>query len=132
MPQLKWDETEFIECLEILPVVEDYSVSHVFEIKKDGLILQLTVRQYESVVQLAVFREQVEVAVIQMALFVRGEVRYIKELKSEFLEFRHCIPVTSSFSDLDFPENPFNQKEYPYDLTVWLFVKPHIMIHFVR
>lgn len=70
MPQLKWDETEFIECLEILPTVEDYSVSHVFEIKKDALILQLTVWQYESVVQLAVFREQVEVAVIQMALFV--------------------------------------------------------------
>lgn len=73
MTQLKWDETEFIECLETLPIVEEYSVSHLFEIKKFGLILQLTVRQYESVVQFAVFREQVEVAVIQMALFVRGE-----------------------------------------------------------
>lgn len=50
MPQLKWDETEFIECLETLPTVEEHSVSHVFEIKKDGLILQLTVWQYESVV----------------------------------------------------------------------------------
>ena len=75
MPQLKWDETEIIECLETLPKVEEYSVSHVFEIKKDGLILQLTVWQYESVVQFVIFREQVEVAVIQMALFVRGEVR---------------------------------------------------------
>ena len=132
MPQLKWDETELIECLETLPTVEEYSVSHVFEIKKDGLVLQLTVWQYESVVQLAVFREQVEVAVFQMALFVRGEVRYIKELKSEFLEFRHCIPAASRFSYLDFPENPCNQKEYSYDLTIWLFVKPHLRIHFVR
>lgn len=132
MPQLKWDETEFIECLETLPTVEEYSVSHVFEIKKDGLVLQLTVWQYESVVQFVIFREQVEVAVIQMILFVRGEVRYIKELNSEHLEFRHCIPAASRFSYLELPEDPFNQKEYPYDLTIWLFVKPHLRIHFVK
>lgn len=132
MPQLEWNETEFIECLEILPTVDDYASNYVFEVKKHGLILQLTVWQYESVVQLAVFQEQVEAAIIQMTLFVQSEVRYIKKLKSEFLEFRRCIPAASSYSYLDFPKNPANQKEYPYDLNVWLFVKPHIRIHFVK
>ena len=46
MPPLVWDEADFIACLEVLPDIEEYGVSHIFRTEKDGLRLELTVFQF--------------------------------------------------------------------------------------
>ena len=131
MPILKWNETEFIEYLETLPIVEEDEVSHCFEVSKDDLLLQLTIWQYESIMRFAIFQDGIENAAIAMTLIVRDKARYVKEKKLEFLEFCQCIPAPSHFSYLDFKEDLFALKKYPYSLNMRLFVKPQIEIQFV-
>jgi len=54
MPQLAWNEYEIIECLAVLPAVEEHDVRYEFESGRvRECVLRLTVWQHESVVQLS-------------------------------------------------------------------------------
>lgn len=125
MPQLKWDETDWIECLEVIPTVEDYEVSHLFEVKKDGLILQLGVWQYDGVVDFTLMRENVEIPVVQSAFFISGEVCYCKYKKLELLEFYNCSPVLSHVN-LNCAQEVIERTPERGRLNIYLAVKPHI------
>ena len=52
MPQLEWDEADVVGFLEVIPEVEEYEVSHVFLVERDGVSLKLEIWQLESVAQL--------------------------------------------------------------------------------
>jgi hypothetical protein len=39
MPQLNWNELDFLDCFEVEPSVGDYAVSHNYELQRDGLRL---------------------------------------------------------------------------------------------
>lgn len=57
---LQWDETDFIECLEVIPdVVEDAGGGpfHIFSVIKGGIQLELTVFTFEEDVRFRLFRE---------------------------------------------------------------------------
>jgi hypothetical protein len=44
MPQLKWDETEVIACLEVLPSYDDeYDTSVIFEVEQHNLAMTFIV-----------------------------------------------------------------------------------------
>jgi hypothetical protein len=60
MPQLIWDESDFISYLEVLPEVEEYEIAHHFTVKKDGLRLGLSVYQLDSDVYITLFRDGIE------------------------------------------------------------------------
>jgi len=46
---LEWDQYKFIECLGVLPELdEEYETNHVFRVEKDGLRFILTIYQYSG------------------------------------------------------------------------------------
>jgi hypothetical protein len=66
---LVWNQYEFIECLGVVPEVnEEYETHHLFKVEKDGLRLELGVFQYAGDVYLDLYREGVEQSVFSMRL----------------------------------------------------------------
>ena len=98
MPELNWNEADFMECLEVVPEVGDYKVKHIYEVTKDGLVLVVIVRQFESVIQLSLRQREVDTLLTKFSLFMRESTRYIKAKRSEYLEFQNCIVLPSRFS----------------------------------
>ncbi len=75
MPQLDWNELDFLDCFAVEPTVEDDAVSHDYEVERAGLRLLFTVWQLESVIQASLFRGESDDALFTFAAYVRGEVR---------------------------------------------------------
>jgi hypothetical protein len=87
MPEFVWNQYEFIECLGVLPAVEEYETHHSFEVEKDGLRLHLSVFQYGGDVYIDLYREGVEAAVFSVRLLESEGARYVSGKGGEFLEF---------------------------------------------
>lgn len=132
MPSLKWNEDDFIECLEVLPEGDEYGAEKVFTVERAGLMLIMSVWPNESVVQLVLKRSEADVPLIEWVLYVRGKVEYKRYKNVEYLRFCQCLPTASRFSYRDYRLNLFSEKDIPYDLTVQLRVKPDIQIFFER
>lgn len=86
MPQFVWNEYEFVECLGVVPEVDEYD-THTFKVERDGLRLELNVSQYDGDVFLHIFREGVETPVFMMRLIDCAGARYVREKRGDFLEF---------------------------------------------
>lgn len=115
---LVWNQYEFIECLGVIPQVEEYETSHTFEIVKDGLRLCLTVDQYAGDVYLDLYREGVKQSVFSMRLLDCDGARYVSDKNGrECLEF---APAKSFGSRYD--------GESPIQFGVRVTVNPHIRI----
>ena len=130
MPQLKWDETEFIECLEVVPEVAEHQTQHIFTVTKHRLILTLTLWQLESIVALALRREGSALPITQFALAVRGDARLQRHKDGDYLEFRDCVVCPGRFSYIHGPGDPGNVTHFGYSLVVQVAVAPEIQIHF--
>lgn len=128
MPQLDWDETDFMECLEVIPTVEDYEVKHVYEVNKDGLSLLVCVWQLESVVGLSLRQHDGDELLTEFALFVRGAVRYVNDKRGEYLEFSDVVVAPNRFS---FSGSAFDKTRLSHGLVIHLQAKPHIQIRYV-
>ena len=72
MPQLEWNDTDFLDFFAVEPTPEDYDVSHSYDIERNGLRLLFTVWQYESVIQVSVFRGDSDDALFTFAAYVRS------------------------------------------------------------
>lgn len=115
---LVWNEYDFVECLGVLPKVEDYQISHFYKVEKDGLKLELLVKQYDGDIYIALFREGLEMPVFHMRLLDCPGARYVKHKNhSDYLEF---APSKSFGSRYD--------RESVIPFGVRLAVDPHIMI----
>lgn len=57
---LQWDETDFLECLEVVPErIEDAGGPfHVFTVDKKGIELELTVFPFEEDIRIRLFRSR--------------------------------------------------------------------------
>lgn len=129
MPILKWDLTDFIDCLEVLPEVED-GLEYVFRVEKIRLTLVLVVRPYESVVDLALFQEGEETPITEFSLLVRGSVRLVKGKHPEYLEFQGCVPSPNGYYHSHFNFDPFAES-FKYSVTMQIAVKPSIQIRYL-
>ncbi len=128
MPELEWNEQDFIECLAVIPEVEDeYKVSHSYRVCRSGLCLSLIVRQIESMVQVSLSREGAEEPVMDFALAVRGPVRYRNEKWGEYLEFHDCLLVADRFSYLS-TGDLFDRIQFPHGQILTIAVAPEIRI----
>src|SRR5438874_12602188 len=63
-----WDETDFVACLEAIPEVEEYGVSHRFLVAKDGLRLELTVFRYAGDVFISLYRDEIARPIVDLRL----------------------------------------------------------------
>ncbi len=86
---LVWDETDLIECLEVVPEVEHDSIWHRYLIEKHRLKLEILLFQYDGDVSFKIMSDDVEVPIFSMTLKDCAGIKYTKEEKSEFLEFAH-------------------------------------------
>jgi hypothetical protein len=125
VPELQWDETDFIECLEVVPEVEEYKTSYVFAVLRNDLRMLLTVRPHESAIQVTLCQEGSGRSLMDFALFVRGKTRYIHE----YLELADCVvgPNTSWYLEVG---DPFDPARFPAGLTVEIGIKPFISVRF--
>jgi hypothetical protein len=87
MPEFVWNEYEFIECLGVLPEVNEYDASHTFKVERHGLRLELNVSQYDGDIFLHIFREGIETPIFAMRLIDCAGARYVRDKHSDFLEF---------------------------------------------
>lgn len=84
---LVWDEADFVACLETVPVVGDYGVSHTFTVNDRGLRLEIVVFQHDGDVSISLFRDGLEPAVFEVTLLECSGVRHVKDKAGERLEF---------------------------------------------
>lgn len=117
MPEFVWNEYEFIECLGVMPEVDEYSVSHTFKVERDGLRLELNVSQYDGDVYLYLYREGVGPPVFKMWLVDCEGVRYVRDKGGDFLEF---APAKSFGSRYD--------ERSPASFGFRVSVDPHIRV----
>ena len=82
-----WDVADFISCLEVVPKVEEYDISHSFIVEKHGMRLLLKVRQYDSDVYFSLYRDGIALPVFDMKLTECQGARYINDKRGEYLEF---------------------------------------------
>jgi hypothetical protein len=129
MPQLDWDETDFLECLEVVPSIGDYEIKHTYEVNKNGLALTLIVKQLESLVQIALCQQDIDRPLIDLVLFVRGRVRYVNDKWGRYLEFGDSIIAPDrSYRTL----GVFDKTKFPHGVTIQLQVSPEIHLRMVQ
>jgi hypothetical protein len=129
MPQLDWDEIDFLECLGIIPSVEDYEVKHTYKVNRSGLVLTLIVKQLDSLVQIALQQQDLKEPVVALAFFVRGSVRYINDKRGRYLEFVDSIIAPDNLSQI---LGAFDKTKFPRGMTIQLQVNPEIHIRMVQ
>lgn len=131
MSQLKWDKTDFIECLEVIPEVEDYDVSYTYNIVKSGIHLTLKVWHLESIIELSLKNAADENTITSFSILIRGEAEYIKSKETEFLLFRNSLVLPSRFSYLDLGGvNKLESSDIGYNIK--LSVNPTVYIEYLR
>lgn len=131
MPELEWNDVDFLDFFAVEPTAEEFDVSHSYEVQRNGLRLLLTVWQYESVVQASVFQGDAESAVFTFAAYVRGAARLIDDQRGRYLEIADCIIAPSRFWYLD-SGDPFDRERFPIAVTVTVAIEPTIQIAFVN
>jgi hypothetical protein len=116
---LVWNQYEFIECLGVLPEInEEYESNHSFKIEKDGLKLELTLYQYSGDIYLELFKQGIETAIFNVRLIDCPGARYVKNTNgSEYLEFAAAKSFGNRYDGAS-----------PIPMGIRLAVHPHIRI----
>jgi hypothetical protein len=117
MPQLKWDEYDFVTCLEVLPRIDEYETGHHYCVSRDGLRLELSVFQFDSDICMTVYRDGVERPIIDFKIEDCSGTRYVNDLRGEYIEFAPSQVFGSRY-----------QRDYLIPVGVRLSVKPSICI----
>ena len=131
MPQLEWNELDFLDFFAVEPTVEDHAISHDYQIERDGLRLLFTVWQLESVIQASLFRDESDDALFTFAAYARGEARFINDKRGRYLEIEDCIVAPNRFW-YNQAGDVFDRARFPSSVTVTLSVDPDIRIAFVN
>ena len=131
MPPLEWNDTEFLDFFAVEPTVEDYAVSHNYEVERNGLRLSFTVWQHESVIQVSVFRGDADDALVTFAAYVRAGARFINDKRGRYLEIADFIIAPSRFWYIE-TGDPFDLERFPIAVTVTVAIEPDIRIAFVN
>ncbi len=128
MPQLKWYEYEVIECLGVLPEQEEFFESHHFKLAKGGLILELTIYEYESLITFSLFKQTSNKPFLTLTFIIRDEIKFINEKDSASLLFKNCILVSDQFWMYQGNEGKdlFDKTKFATELDIELTVYPHL------
>ncbi len=131
MPQLKWNEVDFLEFFSAEPTVEEYATSFNYVIERDGLRLMCTVWPHESVIQVALSRVKSDDVLTTWAAYVRGVSRCVNDQRGRYLEFEDCIIAPDRFWYID-SGDVFNRDRFPHSVTITVAVDPDIRVAFVN
>ena len=115
---LKWNQYEFIECLEVLPEIGEDETSHIFRVSKDGLRLELAVFQYEADVRVELYKDGLESPLFQAQIISCPGARYLSEKNG-----RECLEIEGLFC-YTFGDEDKNL----FPLVVRVMVNPQIRV----
>ena len=127
---LDWDEYEVVECLGVVPIIEEYKAEYSYKVETDTLHLWLHIYPEESIVLLRLYQNAVEEPLVQMNLVVRGKVRCVKDEHGEYLVFGQCV-VGPDFGSSGFAWKVFANEESYADVDCELRIKPGMRVQFV-
>lgn len=130
MPQLKWSEYEFIECLGVLPEIDEtWHRWHKFKLEKDNLVLKVEVCEFQNLVYIELSRVFEEESLFSSLFFVRDEVIYQNERNFNLLKLKDCFISLDehTFSD---NENIFDKIKYPSNINFDIYTFPKIKLKF--
>jgi hypothetical protein len=130
MPNLQWDELDFLECLEVVPEVEEDGISYTYDVQRGDFRLLVTVRPLESVVECTLWQQEVEASLFDFDVYVRGRVRHINDKRGEYLEFQDSIVVPDRFWYVE-AGDLFSPERFALSVTLALRIKPSISLRFV-
>ncbi len=131
MPYLKWDEAEFIECLEVVPEIDEFEVCYTYNVLKSGIRLILQVWQLESMMNISLLNESNSNLITSYAIKVRGKIELRKNCGLEYLLLTNCLIIPSRFSYLELGGvDHLEQGDIGYNIQ--LSVNPDINIALLR
>lgn len=129
MPELRWNKTDFIECFGVLPETDEYETYVGYTVARRGLLLLITVRPHESVVELRLQREDRSEDIIHFALLVEGTVEFKREKWGDFLRLSRCRVVIDRFYYMC--EGSADEQRQNQAVDVELAVDPDLRVTFV-
>lgn len=93
---LVWDEVDLLTVLEVVPEVETDGIWHQYIVKKDGIVLKLTIYQYDGDVRFELISENSGNSIFSMQLFDCAGVKRHYEKSGEYLEFApsNCFGIS--------------------------------------
>jgi hypothetical protein len=97
MSNLKWDETDFLLGLGVIPEIEDYETSFFYTVERSGLVLLVTVIPCESIIELQLQRKDSNLNLLYLSLLVGGVVEYKCEKWGKYLKLPACQIVTNRY-----------------------------------
>jgi hypothetical protein len=87
-PTFAWNETDFIECLSIIPEVEEDGIAHHFVLYRKGLRLVLSIYTYDSEVWISLYREESQQSLFTVSLKDSSGARLVRNQNGQdYLEF---------------------------------------------
>lgn len=84
---LVWNPYDVLACLETVPVVEEYEISHTYTVSRDGIQLELAIHQYAGDVSIRLVRDGWPTPLFKMVLTDCPGCRYVNDQRGEYLEF---------------------------------------------
>jgi hypothetical protein len=88
MTRFVWDETDFIECLSVIPEVEDVGSAYHFVVRRDGLRLVLSVYQLDAEVWISLYREESKQPLFRVVLEDSPGARLVRNRNGQdYIEF---------------------------------------------
>lgn len=127
MQNLRWDEFEVLECLEVVPESEEDGVWFSYSVVQKHTALNLMVWPIESLIQISLLDTSNQLPVIDFSLITREGVFRKKYSELDCLEIRDCIIVPNDFQWSD-SVDMFDKKVWPYGISFEITIKPQIQI----
>lgn len=113
---LNWNETDLIECLEVLPKVGEHGISHRFQLAEGPVRVVLDVFQYDGDIAIEVYCDPNPYPFIRVSLLGCAGVRRIHTPgKGDFLEFAEALVAETRYAP-------------PFLRCIQLHVKPHLRL----
>lgn len=130
MHNLIWKEFEVIECLGVLPKTDEFETSHYFKVEKNGLILEISIWQYESLIAVSIYQLKNSNPFLTFWFVVRDKIRYINDKRGSFLEFSDFLIVKNRAYYLE--ENKlFEELNSSTKLNLEITVEPEISFRII-
>jgi hypothetical protein len=131
MPELQWNEIDFLDFFEVEPRYDEFFTSYSYKVRRSPLRLLFTVWPIESVAQTSLFHGKQEKPLFNIAAYVRGEARLIKEPQQRRLDLEDCIIAPSRFWYIQ-AGNVFDRARFPVSVTLSMTLDPELTVDLVN
>ena len=130
MLSLKWTEYDLVECLGVLPEIDEtWHKWHRFKVEKDNLVLKVEVCEYKNIVFVELSQNSDTEPLFYSFFCVRGKVSYQNEKNFNYLTLNDCLIAFDEDTYTD-NENVFDKVKFLSDINFEIHIFPKIQLKF--